>query len=112
MGLINTITLGGSLAALAAAQFSSTFPNMTIYTTGEPRTGNEAFALFIDSTFQASNPDTTRFFRCTHENDGVLKVPGTDLGYVHHGLEYWNRDPTGASTIYICGTETTECCWG
>ncbi|CZR61348.1 related feruloyl esterase A [Phialocephala subalpina] len=105
-------SLGGSLAALAAAQYSSTFSNMTIFTMGEPRTGNAAFASFIDDTYKTSSPDTTKFYRCTHENDGVPNVPETDLGYVHHGLEYWNRDPTGTNTSYICGGETTECCGG
>lgn len=102
-------SLGGSLAALAAAQYSSIFSNMTIFTMGEPRTGNAAFASFIDDTYKTSSPDTTKFYRCTHENDGVPNVPPKDLGYVHHGLEYWNLDPTGTSTSYICGGETTEC---
>jgi hypothetical protein len=105
-------SLGGSLAALAAAQFSPLFGNMTIYTMGEPRTGNAAFASFIDNTYQTSSPDTTKFYRCTHENDGIPLAPPTSLGYVHHGLEYWNLDPTSTSTTYICGAETTECCGG
>lgn len=97
------------MAALAAAQYSSTFSNMTIFTMGEPRTGNPAFASFIDDTYTTSSPDTTKFYRCTHEDDGVPHVPPTDLGYEHHGLEYWNTDPTGTNTTYICGGETTEC---
>ncbi|KUJ19447.1 S133a Anfaea-ferulic acid complex [Mollisia scopiformis] len=105
-------SLGGSLAALAAAQFSSTYENMTVYTMGEPRTGNAAFASYIDTHFQTNSSETTRFFRCTHANDGVPNLPPLDLGYVHHGLEYWNTDPTGTNTSYICGAETTECCGG
>jgi hypothetical protein len=105
-------SLGGSLAALAAAQYSTLFPNLTIYTLGEPRTGNAAFASFIDDTFSTSSPETTRFFRTTHSDDGIPVAPPTSLGYVHHGLEYWNTDPTGTQTTYICGAETTECCGG
>jgi len=79
---------------------------------GEPRTGNAAFASFIDETFQTSSPDTTSFFRCTHENDGIPLAPPTDLGYVHHGLEYWNLDPTSDENTFICGAETLDCCGG
>ncbi|KAN0110021.1 feruloyl esterase A [Hyaloscypha variabilis] len=102
-------SLGGSLAALAAAQFSSVFDNITVYTLGEPRTGNPAFATFIDDTYKTSSPDTTSFYRCTHTDDGVPHVPPVSDGYLHHGLEYWNVDPTSTSTTYICGAETTEC---
>lgn len=108
----NNRSLGGSLAALAAAQFSTLFPKLTVYTMGEPRTGNAVFASFIDRTFQTSSPITTRFFRCTHEDDGIPLAPPSDLGYVHHGLEYWNRDPTSAANSYVCGGETLDCCGG
>lgn len=105
-------SLGASLAAMAAAQYSSLYSNLTIYTLGEPRTGNAAFATFIDNTFSTASPDTTRFFRTTHADDGIPLAPPTDLGYVHHGLEYWNTNPTGTTTTFICGAETTECCGG
>lgn len=100
------------MASLASAQFSSTFSNIVAYTMGQPRTGNAAYASFIDTTYSTSSSDTTKFFRCTHENDGIPNAPPTNLGYVHHGLEFWNLDPTGTNTTYVCGAEPTpaECC--
>lgn len=106
----NICSLGGSVTALAAAQFSSVFNNMTIYTLGEPRTGNQAFATFIDDTYNTASPDTTSFFRLTHADDGVPNVPPTSDGYMHHGLEYWQVDPTSADDVYICTGEVTQCC--
>lgn len=76
---------------------------------GEPRTGNPAFAAFINNAYKTSSPSTTRFYRCTHTDDGVPHVPPQSDGYLHHGLEYYTVDPTGTGTTYICGDDTTEC---
>ncbi|KAL1979820.1 hypothetical protein VTN96DRAFT_5080 [Rasamsonia emersonii] len=104
-------SLGGSLAALAAAQFSPLFDNITVYTMGEPRTGNAAFASFIDQRYSTSSPETTRFYRCTHADDGIPNAPPTSDGYVHHGLEYWNLDPTSAENTYVCTEDgAVQCC--
>lgn len=110
-------SLGGSLATLAAAQFSSFFDNITVYTMGEPRTGNAAFASFINERYRTASPETTRFYRCTHADDGIPNAPPKEDGYVHHGLEYWNRDPTGAENTYVCvedegegGSDVVQCC--
>lgn len=105
-------SMGGALAALAAAQLSTVFPGLTAYSMGQPRTGNAAFASFVDSAFASTDPATTRFFRSTHEDDGVPLWPSTDLGYKHHGIEYWNLDPTNTTDSWVCGGETTECCGG
>jgi hypothetical protein len=98
------------MAALAAAQFRSLFTNLTVYTYGEPRTGNQAFASFINQQFQATDPATTTFFRSTHNNDGIPSTPPTSLGYVHHGVEYWNHDPTSAANTDICTGDELQCC--
>jgi hypothetical protein len=83
-----------------------------VYTYGEPRSGNPAFANFLDATFTTSSIDTTSFYRVTHENDGIVVAPPLSDGYVHQGLELWSRDPPSADNTYICGGETTECAGG
>lgn len=100
------------MATLASAQFSTTFKNLTTYTYGEPRMGNPAFASFINSAFSATSPDTTRFFRVTHMNDGIVTAPPAANGYMHHGIEFWSKDPASASNMFVCGGETTTCCAG
>jgi hypothetical protein len=105
-------SLGASLATLCAAQLSTTYNNLTVYTYGEPRAGNPAFVRFLDRTFTTSSIDTTRFFRVTHENDGIVVEPPTSLGYVHQSLEFWSRDPPSAANTYICGGETLDCAAG
>ena len=79
---------------------------------GEPRTGDPAFASFIDNTYKTTSPDTTKFYRCTHAKDGIPLAPPTSDRNYHHGLEYWNVDPTSAADTYICGGETLDCCGG
>lgn len=96
------------MAAVAAAHLPALYPNVTAYTYGEPRSGNAEFAAFIDKAFNTSSIDTTRFFRVTHEDDGIVKVPSTD-GFVHHALELWTRDPVDAANTYICGGDTNDC---
>ncbi|KAG6364746.1 hypothetical protein INS49_006350 [Diaporthe citri] len=63
--------LGGSMASLAATQFQPLFPNLTVYTFGEPRTGDALYVQAVETNFLASSPCTTRYFRSTHEDDGV-----------------------------------------
>jgi len=100
------------MATLASAQFSATFKNLTTYTYGEPRMGNPAFASFINSAFAATNSSTTRFFRVTHQNDGIVPAPPASNGYQHHGIEFWSKDPASASNMVVCGAETLDCCAG
>ncbi|KAE8391118.1 putative feruloyl esterase A [Aspergillus alliaceus] len=103
-------SLGASMAAISAAQLSATYNNVTVYTFGEPRTGNQAYASYIDETFQATNPDTTKFYRVTHTNDGIPNVPPTSQGYVHHGAEYWSVEPHGAQNMFVCMGDGVQCC--
>ena len=106
------ISLGASLATLTAAQLSPANPNLTVYTYGEPRTGNPAFASFLDRTFATAALDTTRFYRVTHENDGIVVEPPLADGYVHQALELWSLDPPSAANVWVCGEETMDCAAG
>ncbi|KAL9115863.1 MAG: hypothetical protein Q9227_000231 [Pyrenula ochraceoflavens] len=100
-------SLGGSLASLAAAQFSLTptlNTSLTLYTFGQPRTGNPAYASYMSSHFTTTSNSTTKSYRVTHTDDGVPQLPPLDLGYLHHGLEYWTLDPPAANDTVICGS--------
>ncbi len=70
------------MAALCAAHVVGQYPNVTVYTYGEPRTGNQQFASFLDTAFHTDNISTTKYFRTTHEDDGIVTVPPTSQGYV------------------------------
>jgi hypothetical protein len=105
-------SLGASLATLCAAQLSASYPQLTVYTYGEPRTGNPSFASFLDETFTTASLDATRFFRVTHEDDGIVVAPPVSDGYEHQGLELWSRDPPSAGNTYVCGGETAGCAEG
>ncbi|KAL1849340.1 hypothetical protein Daus18300_013313 [Diaporthe australafricana] len=59
--------LGGSMASLAATQFQPLFPNLTVYTFGEPRTGDAMYVLATETNFLASSPNATRYFRSTRK---------------------------------------------
>ena len=97
------------MAALCAAHLATEYANVTAFTYGEPRTGNAAFAAFLDARFGGGSAATTRFFRVSHEDDGIVSLPSTDQGYVHQGVEFWARDPPAAANTYVCGGETREC---
>lgn len=97
---INVIghSLGGSLAVLATMSLlSSGLHNITTYTFGQPRTGNQAFADFVDMKAPVGV-----MFRVTHSNDGVPQVETTEKGFRHHSTEYWQEDKPIAAEIYRC----------
>lgn len=75
--------------------------NVTTYTFGQPRTGDQAFANFVDQQAPLGV-----MFRVTHANDGVPQVVSTDAGYSHHSTEFWQEDePTAAGTFQCTGQE-------
>ncbi|KAK2604747.1 hypothetical protein N8I77_007648 [Diaporthe amygdali] len=101
-------SLGGSMASLAATQFQPLFPNLTVYTYGEPRTGDAMYVQAVETNFLASSPLTTRYFRSTHEDDGVPNFPGVSDGYQSSTRNsFWQRDPVGANNTFIC-TSTSD----
>ncbi|KAF2165861.1 hypothetical protein M409DRAFT_23593 [Zasmidium cellare ATCC 36951] len=98
-------SLGGGLAALAAASLAGQGHQLTAYTYGEPRNGNPAFTTYINS--QVPN-----YYRVTHYNDGVPQIPPPLLGFQHHGTEYFQslqNGNTASSTLKCAGTDPTNC---
>jgi triacylglycerol lipase len=72
-------SLGGALAVLAACRLSDLHPG--VYTFGQPRVGDEAFADTYDSRIGE------RYFRFINDKDIVARVPPFTAGYRHFGRE-------------------------
>jgi hypothetical protein len=98
------------MAAITASQLSATYEHVTLYTFGEPRTGNLAYASYMNENFEATSPETTRFFRVTHGNDGIPNLPPAEQGYVHSGVEYWSVDPHRPGSTSVCTGNEVQCC--
>ncbi|KAK8220840.1 ferulic acid esterase A faeA [Phyllosticta capitalensis] len=100
-------SLGGAIASIASVSLKGLGLDPTVYTYGEPRNGNPAFAHYADAMI---SPE--RHFRVTHANDGVPQIPPKMLGYQHHGIEYWqSHDRTnGPETTFRCeGVDPEHC---
>ncbi len=71
-------SLGGALAAIAAAEFDGDYSVTSIYTYGQPAVGKEDFRTFMQLY-------ASRFYRVVNDDDIVTKVPP---GYAHVGKVY------------------------
>ncbi|PPQ76888.1 hypothetical protein CVT24_008744, partial [Panaeolus cyanescens] len=93
-------SLGGAVASIAAMAIKANFANVNVrmYTYGQPRTGNPAYANWVNSLF-----GTGRAYRVTHTTDPVPHLPFPIMGYAHHGTEYWiSTDPANSVNIVSC----------
>jgi triacylglycerol lipase len=82
-------SLGGALAAVAAARFVLELdkPVSGVYTFGQPRAGDREFSRAFNAELKA------RFFRFVNNNDIVTRVPTRELGYSHVGsLRFFDSD--------------------
>ncbi|POS72699.1 hypothetical protein DHEL01_v208908 [Diaporthe helianthi] len=100
-------SMGGALASLAAASLQGKNFTLTAYTYGQPRTGNPAYADYVDTVFTGLNT----IVRATHSNDGVPQIPPQSDGYRHHSTEYWESDNSSSAVgTYQCtGQEPQDC---
>ncbi|KAG7445057.1 alpha/beta-hydrolase [Guyanagaster necrorhizus] len=100
-------SLGGALSSLGGITLQQNFPDVPLkmYTFGQPRTGNPSYAYFVDSKLGSN------IFRGVHGSDGVPTMISQDLGYQHHGVEYFQSgDPPSAGTTKACiGNEDPTC---
>ncbi|KAJ5372272.1 Lipase class 3 [Penicillium concentricum] len=103
-------SLGASMAAITAGQLSATHDQVRLYTFGEPRTGNLAYASYMNENFDVASPEATRLFRVTHADDGIPNLPPAEQGYVHSGVEYWSVEPHSASSTFVCSGSEVQCC--
>lgn len=75
-------SLGGAVAALAAASLRVQGYDVALYSFGAPRVGGAALSGFISGQ-KGGN------YRVTHWNDPVPRVPLVAMGYVHISPEYY-----------------------
>ncbi|KAN0138436.1 alpha/beta-hydrolase [Lactarius tabidus] len=101
-------SLGAALASLAAISVKSNIPwaAVRLFTFGQPRTGDAAFADLLESIIGCDN-----IFRAVHTRDGVPTMIPESLGYRHHANEYWQfQEPPNTSTVRRCeGQEDPQC---
>ncbi|KLO05084.1 alpha/beta-hydrolase [Schizopora paradoxa] len=101
-------SLGSALASLSAVSLAANFPghSLKMYTFGQPRTGNPAYAALAENLVGVDN-----IFRTVHTIDNIPKLPPQSFGYQHHATEYWNfADPSIPSNVKVCsGGEDPTC---
>lgn len=95
-------SLGSALATIAALDIHNLFGHVDqLYTYGEPRVGNEAFASYITSSL----PER---WRVIHYADIVPHVPPQlPIPYAHFAYEIWYDK--GMKTFKQCGAEEFRC---
>ena len=90
-------SLGGAIAAIAAAEIRNSGTNAELYTYGQPRIGGAAVSSYITNQNKGGN------FRTTHFDDPVPRLPPLALGFVHISPEYYissgNNVPVTANDI-------------
>jgi len=86
---------GGEAIDFALELQRQKFPIAGVYTFGQPRVGNRAFANLYDETLYEET------FRVVNQNDIVPRVPGVLMGYKHCGQEIflpvgggWDLNPS------------------
>ena len=92
-------SLGGAIAAIAAAELRNQGTNTDLYTYGQPRIGGSPISDYI------TNQDKGGNFRVTHYDDPVPKLPPLILGFVHISPEYYIR--TG-NYVPVTGADINE----
>ncbi|KJZ79344.1 hypothetical protein HIM_01495 [Hirsutella minnesotensis 3608] len=107
-------SLGGAIASLAYTSLKGgPFRMAEVYTYGQPRVGNAAFAKFVDGLSGATAQAPGAYFRVTHADDGVPNLPPRFMNYVHSRTEYWeSASAADAPTTFMCsdvGQEASDC---
>ena len=81
-------SLGGAAAGLGALELKARGWDVEVTTFGEPRLGNKATALYMDSVFPWNVSESeSKFRRVTHTLDPVPLLPLEDWGWHMHGGE-------------------------
>ena len=96
-------SLGGAIATFAAADLYSLSKDLTLYTFGSPRVGDDGFARYFDSIV----PDT---FRVVNNEDLVPHLPQRFLGFRHVSQEVWYHSSAKSAPYKLCaGGEDDSC---
>ncbi|KAJ2802490.1 hypothetical protein H4S07_004682 [Coemansia furcata] len=92
-------SLGGAQAVLAAVDFVAEHPEWTdkleLYTYGQPRVGNAAFANWLSK-------QAFPIFRTVYRGDMVAQVPLIEMGFQHQAQEVWY---SSSAQTKFCGTD-------
>lgn len=109
-------SMGAAIASIAGTALRAQGLSLTVYTYGQPRTGNQKYADYVDLLFppasesESGQTPTNAMFRATHADDGVAQVPVQKDGYRHHSTEYWIPPPGGDHPVLACtGQEPRDC---
>ncbi|KAG9307111.1 hypothetical protein G9A89_016939 [Geosiphon pyriformis] len=103
-------SLGGAFSVISALhlrkQITSLIPNknLFVYTYGQPRVGNDAFAKYVDSQIS--------IYRISHTIDKIPHYPPRWFGYQHTPGELWIKHDAAAitnGTLYCPGIENEHC---
>ncbi|KAH6589187.1 hypothetical protein BASA61_005696 [Batrachochytrium salamandrivorans] len=103
-------SLGGALASLAIVDAAvhhgvAKAKKMSLFSYGQPRTGNKAFAHWVNTIpFEG-------IYRVTRMHDPIPRTPPKVLGYRHFDREYYIR---GDNVTVVCtptkeGKEASDC---
>ena len=105
-------SLGGALTKFAYASFKGQgYTISAAYSYGEFRTGNQAWADFVDNLSGNTDDNEGPYHRVTHAADGVPQVLSPLQGFRHSRSEYWfSKGADGPSTTFRCyGQEPSDC---
>ena len=98
-------SLGAAMAAHAAVSLRlvRNLPlDPYVYTFGQPRTGDAAFARWHGAYFPG-------WLRVTHWNDPVPHLPPQDVGFAHFAREIWYDHASEDSIVCNSGGEDEDC---
>jgi predicted alpha/beta hydrolase family esterase len=84
-------SLGGAIAAFAAAEIRNSGVNADLYTYGAPRIAGASLSSYITNQNRGGN------FRVTHTDDLVPRLPPSILGFEHISPEYWITSPNNVA---------------
>lgn len=96
---------GAAVATLAmfSLQAQEGYRVQLSYNFGSPRIGNEAFSDNFRDLFGIPVP----LFRVTHAGDRIPRLPRSDWGYKHVGLQVWYSGDSEKDFV-VCGNITAE----
>ncbi len=94
-------SLGGAIAAIAAAEIRNGGTNADLYTYGQPRFAGSTLSNYITTQNKGGN------FRVTHYDDPVPRLPPLALGFVHISPEYYIKTGNGIAVTAADVTELT-----
>lgn len=87
-------SMGGALASMALFDLNlfnnlTYYNNISLYTYGAPRVGNNVYADIFNHFTSVNKEKNIQFYRVVNNQDLVPHVPPYKIGYHHHKIEIW-----------------------